>query len=135
MPLEITKSLRVFIILLITIFLSNTVYAGGMMAAEQLSSTGTTVEGHHHDNSAMSLEHDHHSHEAADQDTKYHSHNDQDVSNHCSKCTHCIACISAIPTDATQDVSLDLYQSLIGNSEFQYASIIIPLLQKPPISA
>jgi ferredoxin len=133
MPLKITKSLRVFIILLITVFLSNTVYAGGMMAAEQLTPSDITVESHHHDASAMAAEHDHHSHNA-NQDSNHHSDDDKDASNHCSKCTHCIACISAIPSEATQDLSLDLYQAFISTFEFQYVSIITPLLQKPPIS-
>jgi hypothetical protein len=125
MPLEITKSLRVFIILLITVFLSNTVYAGGMMAAEQLSPSHASVEAHHHDASATPSDgHDHHSHN-----------DEQDASDHCSKCTHCIACISAITSEASQDMSLDLYQALTDSFEFQYVSIIIPLLQKPPISA
>lgn len=124
MPLEITKSLRVFIILLITVFLSNTVYAGGMMAAEQLSPTHSSVEAHHEASAMPSVEYDHHSHNDVN----------QDASDHCSKCTHCIACISAIASKTNQDLSLDHYQALTGTFEVQYVSIIIFLLQKPPIS-
>jgi hypothetical protein len=130
MPLKITKSLRVLTILLITVFLSNTVYAGGMMAAEQMSSSHSTVEAHHHDASAGASEHDHHSH-----DVDVSSDVNEDANDHCSKCTHCIACISAITSETSQDMSLDSYQALADVFEFQYVSIVIPLLQKPPISA
>lgn len=122
MPLKITKSIRIFIILLITVFVSNTVYAGGMMAAEQFSST-SSIETHHHEGSLKSPS----AHE-------HHSHDDSDTSDHCSKFTHCIACISAITSEVMQDMTSDLYQAPTSLFEFQYVSIIIPLLQKPPIS-
>lgn len=101
------------------------------MAAEQMSSSHLTVEAHHHDASAVaSDEHDHHSHDVDDS-----SDVNEDANDHCSKCTHCIACISAITSETSQDMSLDPYQALADAFVFQYVSIVIPLLQKPPISA
>ena len=78
------RSFRIFIFLLLTIFFTDTVYASGMMVADQLCANHTvSTESHNPDGLDMS-EMDHHKHQ---DDQK------QSTSDHCSKCGHCMACL------------------------------------------
>lgn len=119
------RSLRIFVLLLLTIFFTDTVYASGMMVADQLCGNHTvSAENHNHD-SHDTMQHEHHKHDAGQK---------QSTNDHCSKCGHCMACFTILPPS-----QLDEMQSLVQAIEVtlfepSYHSHISAQPQRPPIS-
>ena len=118
------KFLRVFIFLLTTVFLVDTVYASGMMAAAQVSANHTEIEAH-------CLEKNH-------GDTHLNHHHDaqkkQSSNTSCSKCSHCMACFSALPPSQLE--ILESHTQQMTNTLFKpsYHSHVSAQPHRPPIS-
>ena len=119
------KSLRVFIYLLLTVFFSDTVYASGMMVADQLCANHTaSVESHTHDGHDINQD-DHHKH---GDDHK------QSTNDHCSKCGHCMACFTVLPPSQLDNMQAQVLAIEVSLLEPCYHSHINAQPQRPPIS-
>lgn len=119
------RSLRVFIFLLLTIFFTDTVYASGMMVADQLCANHTvSTEGHNHDDHDM-IQHEHHQHDAGQK---------QSTNDHCSKCGHCMACFTILPPSQLDKMQSQIQATTISLFEPSYLSHISAQPQRPPIS-
>ena len=82
------RSFRVFIFLMLTIFFTDTVYASGMMVADQLcDNNSASIESHNHDEHDMN-KHENHQHDAGQK---------QSTNDQCSNCDHCMACFTVLP--------------------------------------
>ncbi len=115
------RSIRIFIFLLLTVFLTDTVYASGMMVANQLCANHTVIAVEHsHDMD----QHDHHKH---DNDHK------QSANDHCSKCGHCMACFTILPPSQLADMQSQVKATVISLFEPSYHSHISTQPQRPPI--
>ena len=120
------KSLRTFVFLLLTVFLTDTVYASGMMVDDQLSSN------HHSSANAHCLKPphaealgDHHKHDAQQK---------QFSSDHCSKCGHCMACFTVLPQSQLCNMQSQVHAIAISLFEPSYISHISAQPHRPPIS-
>lgn len=119
------RSFRVFIFLLLTIFLTDIVYASGMMVADQLCENNTvSIESHNHDDHDMN-QHENHQHDAGQNELT----NDQ-----CSKCDHCMACFTVLPPSQLDKMQSRLQASEITLFEPSYHSHISAQPQRPPIT-
>ncbi len=119
------RSLRVFIFLLLTIFFTDTVYASGMMVADQLSGNHTvSTESHNHDDHDM-IQHEHHQHDAGQK---------QSTNDHCSKCGHCMACFTILPPSQLDNMQSQIQAIEISLFAPSYHSHISAQPQRPPIS-
>ncbi len=117
------KFLRIFIFILATMFMANTVYANGMMIDDQLcASHNLTHESHSHDHAIT--QHDH----------KHHDNQVQSASDHCSKCGHCMACLTIFPPSQLGDFQAQVNTIEIRLFEPAYYSHINNQPKKPPIS-
>ena len=116
---------RIFIILLLTVFFTDTIYASGMMVADQLCANhAVTSESHQHDDHDMS-QMDHH---------KHHDDQKQSVNDHCSKCGHCMACFTVLPPSQLANMQSQVPAIKVGLFEPIYHSHITAQPQRPPIS-
>ena len=115
------KILRFFVLLLLTVFISETVYASSMMAVAQVVSTQAEMRAAHCDENHQSPSHFHHQ-------EKQQSH------ANCHDCSHCFACVSMIVQD--QFHLLAQHSAMIGHLAFAeiYHSPSSIQPQKPPIS-
>ena len=119
------KTLRQFIFLLITIFITNTVYASGMMLAGEMSVNHTPKNMiHNHDHHDMT-QHDYVNHDAGQKQLTNHN---------CSKCGHCVACFTVLPPTQLVKIQSQTVTSTISLSEPSYLSHISAQPQRPPIS-
>ena len=119
------RSLRTFIFLLLTVFLADTVYASGMMLADQLPANHTaSAESHNHDVHDMS-QHENHQHDA---DQK------QSANDNCSKCGHCMACFTVLPPRHLNKIQAQVQATEVSLFESGYHSHISAQPQRPPIS-
>lgn len=119
------RSLRIFIFLLITVFFTDTVYASGMMVADQLCDNHTvSTESHNHDNHDM-IQLDHHKHDEGQK---------QSTNDHCSKCGHCMACFTILPPSQLDKMQSQIQATTISLFEPSYLSHISARPQRPPIS-
>ncbi|MBC7787790.1 MAG: hypothetical protein H7Z18_10285 [Methylophilaceae bacterium] len=117
--------LRVFILLLLIVFFTDTVYASGKMAADQMCTNYTfSAENHTHDGHDIH-QHEHHKHDAADK---------QSPNDHCSKCGHCMACFSVLPPSQLDNMQSQPQTIAVCLFEPSYLSHVIAQLNKPPIS-
>lgn len=119
------RSLRVFIFLLLTIFFTDTVYASGMMVADQLCDNHTvSTESHNHDDHDMT-QHDHQKHDTGQK---------QSTNDHCSKCGHCMACFTILPPSQLDKMQSQVQATIISLFEPSYLSHVSAQPQRPPIS-
>ena len=119
------RLLRVFIFLLLTIFFTDTVYASGMMVADQLCANHTvSTESHNHDDHDM-VQHEHHQHDAGQK---------QSTNDHCSKCGHCMACFTILPPSQLEKMQSQVQAIDVTLFEPSYHSHVSAQPQKPPIS-
>lgn len=131
MPLFHHHFLRILVVLLVSVFMANTVYAGSMYPV--------TAE-------AMS-EHDmaHHCHEQADTDQHYSEHHQtassqagnqaehQSQSHGGSHCHHCMACYSMILDVQPEVASVSSKPVLAVTVNVLYLAPVNPQPSKPPI--
>lgn len=119
------RSFRVFIFMLLTVFFTDTVYASGMMVADQLCDNHTaSTETHHHDDHDM-IQHDHHQHDTTQK---------QSSNDHCSKCGHCMACFTVLPPSQLDNIQFQHQTIEVSLFEPSYHSHISAQPQRPPIS-
>ncbi|MDI1308595.1 MAG: hypothetical protein PSV17_04070 [Methylotenera sp.] len=118
MSLSSRKLLRLFVLLLLTVFISETVYASGMMASVQVipSHTEASAELCHDVPNAQQAHEKQHAHAS------------------CKDCSHCFACFSMMiqapliaPTLKKQLIATTLFVEI-----YHSPSTIQP--QKPPIA-
>jgi len=123
--------LRGFIFLLLTVFIANTVYASGMMAAGQLHALADSKAVQCHIVSSAAAEHHCHRQLASDEASqRQHQHHHK---NSCNDCNHCFACFSVIiPSHFNYISTPDQAISAIPFAEI-YLSPASAQLQKPPI--
>jgi hypothetical protein len=123
--------LRIFVALLVTVFVANTVYAGGMMVSTAITQAQQThVQQHAHSTQHADLTHQH-AHIGLSKHTLDHK-----PASHggCKHCNHCLACSSMMPsqlsnfTQGTHQVVLAITLTPL------YLSPTSPQLQKPPIA-
>lgn len=125
-------SLRVFVFLLLTVFISETVYATGMMAANELQpehSSSLDIDAAH---VQPDEQHQYHKHQTKEH---HHSGHDKNTStDHCTKCGHCIACFTLLPP--TKIENLPTQHAAVNNVLYKvsYISHISAQPHKPPIS-
>lgn len=123
MHIEQIKSLRVFIFLLLTVFLTNTVYASGMMSITQLPTNNCAIDHHPGDD-------DHSAHQNHDgKHEPQHSSGDP-----CSQSTHCMACFSFLSSTELNQLNSPVEEVVILLFKSNYLSYISAQPQRPPIS-
>lgn len=116
---------RIFILLLLTIFFTDTVYASGMMVADQLCANHTvSTESHNHDGHDMN-HHDFDKHKVGQK---------QSTNDHCSKCGHCMACFTILPPSQLDNMQSQVQAIEVSLYEPNYHSHISAQPQRPPIS-
>ena len=116
---------RIYIFLLLTIFFTDTVYASGMMVADQLCANHTvSAENHTHDGHDMN-QHEHHKHDAGQK---------QSNNDHCSKCGHCMACFTILLPSQLDNMQSQVQANEVSLFESTYHSHISAQPQRPPIS-
>lgn len=119
------RSFRLFIFLLLTIFFTDTVYASGMMVADQLCDNHTvSTESHNHDDDDK-IQNDHHKHDAGQT---------QSTNDHCSKCGHCMACFTILPPSKLANMQSQVQLIEVRLFEPDYLSHVSAQPQRPPIS-
>ena len=124
--------LRSFIFLLLTVFIANTVYASGMMAAEQLHALADNkvVQHQQHVASASVVEDHCHQQSASDGALQCQQHQHK---NGCNDCNHCFACFTVVmPSKLNHISNLSQSISVIPFAEI-YLSPTSAQPQKPPI--
>lgn len=119
------RSLRVFIFLLLTIFFTDTVYASGMMMADQLCANHTVSTESHNRNSHGINQHEHHQHDAGQK---------QSANDHCAKCGHCMACFTILPPSQLDKMQSQIQAIEVTLFEPSYHSHVSAQPQRPPIS-
>ena len=120
------RSFRVFIFLLLTVFLSDTVYASGMMVADQLCDNHIVIgESHTHDGHDVG-QLQNHEHDDAGQK--------QPANDHCSKCGHCMACFTILPPSQLNKMQSQVQTIEVTMFEPSYHSHVSAQPQRPPIS-
>ena len=121
MSLSSHKLLRLFVLLLLTVFISETVYASGMMASVQATPSHAETQAEHcHE--VQLVEHSQQVHE------KQHAH------ANCKDCSHCFACFSMMVQAPLSSPALQ--KQLIATALFVeiYHSPSTAQPQKPPIA-
>lgn len=119
------RSFRIFIFLLLTVFFTDTVYATGMMVADQLPANHTV--------SAERLIHE--GHDISQLDNHNHdTRQKQSTNDHCSKCEHCMACFTVLPPSQINKMQSQHDAIALSLFESSYLSHISAQPQKPPIS-
>lgn len=116
--------LKLFIFLLLTVFITESVYANGMMIIERNS--GSSQIAVNNDNHA---EHCHHM--QTTQQDNVQSHNKPQ--SH-SSCSHCLACFTMIPQGQFSVISMRLQKIVATALAENYLSPTSTQLQKPPIA-
>ncbi len=119
------KSLRIFIYMLLMVFFTDTIYASGMMVADQLCDNHTvSSESHHHDGHDMDHPENH----------NHDSHQKQSTNDHCAKCGHCMACFTVLPPSQLDNMQSQVQAIEVSLFEPSYHSYISAQPQRPPIS-
>jgi predicted aldo/keto reductase-like oxidoreductase len=119
------KSLRTFIFLLLAVFFTDTIYASGMMVADQLSANHHTTDNAHSPEPTHVDAHDHHKDDTQQEESS---------SDHCSKCGHCMACFTVLPPSQLDNMQSEVHA--VANSLFEssYISHVSAQPNRPPIS-
>ncbi len=118
MSMSSHQLVRLFVLLLLTVFVSETVYASSMMASVQMFPSHTEA-------------HAEHCHEMP---SAQHSHEKQHTHASCKDCSHCFACFSMMAQTSSSEPALQ--KQLIATVLFVeiYHSPSTTQPQKPPIT-
>jgi hypothetical protein len=141
--------LRIFVVLLVTVFITNTVYADSMMVSASFNSIAVNTSAH----TASELTEGHHCHEHASLDQHHSYQNDSDKNygseyvsigqqshdkspSHggCSHCNHCMACYSMMLYDQVNVAFISSQPVLAIATHVLYLAPTNPQPNKPPIS-
>lgn len=127
--------LKLFIFLLLTVFITETVYANGMMIVERNSGSNS---------SQIAVNNDHpvehcHDMQTAQQDhvqsyNNPQSHNKPQSQSSCTNCSHCFACFTMIPQGQFSVISMRPQKIVATAFAENYLSPTSIQLQKPPIA-
>ena len=122
--------LRLLVLLLLTVFITETVYASGMVMAAVHTSSQNADQSFNGSESYADHCHDMQSNQQSDMQ----SHQKQPSHSNSTSCSHCIACFSIIPEELLSSISMT--PQLIGSEFFVeiYLSPDATALQRPPIS-
>ena len=116
--------LRVFVVMLLAVFVTNTVYAAGIMTSKPFENVQESIVVQHQDH-AQDAAHCHNQDKSADQDV--------DVHSRCNQCHHCFACFSALPQAPLSAVAIKPKMVLAVLFAPIYLSPVTIQPQKPPI--
>jgi len=128
--------MRIFAVLLATVFIANTVYASSMMVSASFKqSRSNDVYSHEHKHGETGdMIHAHaqyHQHKTANSNHDVHN----AASHHnCKQCNHCLACFSILMPDLVEIAASTNQPVLAISSTSLYLSHVSPLLQRPPIA-
>lgn len=136
--------MRIFAVLLATVLIVNTVYAGGMMVSanfiqsqhvDKHTDEHSNAHSHayqHSDTSVTLQAHaQHHQHKTAHTNDDVHTPTSH---NNCKQCNHCLACFSIL-MPAVLKIAASANQPVLAMSITSlYLSPTTPLLQRPPIA-
>ena len=129
--------LRGFIFLLLTVFIANTVYASGVMAADQLHALAENKDNkiaQCHAASSSAVKHHCHQQLASDGALQHQTQHQHQHKNSCNDCNHCFACFTVIiPSHFSHISNSDMSISAIPFTEI-YLSPTSAQPQKPPIA-
>jgi hypothetical protein len=123
------KFLRIFILVLLVVFSSESVYASGSMIVVSNTSSNTQqniVVADYHTELCHEMQSLLDTHEQSRQQQDSHS-------NHHSSCNHCLACFSIIPQQSLDMVTIQPQVSTIVAFSDIYQSPTSAQPQKPPI--
>ena len=131
--------LRIFIVLLVTVFITNTVYAGSMMVPASFNSHAVNMSLQPQAEFAHGEEHHCHDHDSSDQHQDAGdaliSHQPQAPSHgSCSHCNHCMACYSMMLDDQVNLAPISSKPVLAIATHVLYLAPTNPQPNKPPIS-
>ena len=126
---------RVFLFLLLTIFITHNVYAGGMMIAVQ-DSEGQSE--HHHQMQPKVADAGHHTHldgysTLGNDENKTQDHHKHSSGANCSSCNHCFACFTMLPFSEPSVLVFQAHGTLISLFKSIYLSPTSEQPQRPPI--
>ncbi len=121
---------RTFVFLLLTVFVANTVYAGGMMTSVAVENLAESVAENVEVQQSVNQheQHAHHCHDQQQTKQKSQSHTG------CDSCNHCLACFSIIPQSQLRTISIPKQMILAIVFEKIYLSPVRAQPQKPPIA-
>lgn len=119
------KSFRTFIFLLLAVFFSDTVYANGMMLADQMPTNQASTSDHCIQPTITDAHSGHHKHDAQQK---------QSNNDHCSKCGHCLACFTVLPPSQLDNMQSQVQANAVSLLEPSYLSHVSAHPQRPPIS-
>lgn len=121
--------LRQFIFLLLTVFITESVYANGMMIDERNSGSNSRQITINNDN------HVEHCHDMqSTPQSQAHSDNKHQSKSSCSNCSHCLACFTMISQRQFAVICMRSDKILASALTETYLSPTSTLLQKPPIA-
>ncbi len=126
MNLRDFRFLRTFLFLLLSVFLTDTVYASGMMTADQLSSNHGSANEHCIEKTNIDTHSDHHNNHDTQQK--------QSSCDQCSKCSHCMACLTVLPPSYLVSMKSQVLATNVALIESGYHSHVSAQPQRPPIS-
>lgn len=119
--------LRFFVLLLITVFTAETVYASGMMTVEQVASgLSQSVE-----NTEIHTEH---CHDVQSKHLQVQTHEKQQSQANCSHCNHCFACFSMMPQGQFNAIVVQVQHVTATPFVNIYHAPTSAQPQKPPIA-
>lgn len=118
MSLSSHQLLRLFVLLLLTVFISETVYASGMMAPVQVNPSHAEAP----------VEHCHEVPNTQQSHEKQHTHAS------CKDCSHCMACFTILPPSQLDEMQSQIQVTTVSLFEPSYLSHISARPQRPPIS-
>jgi len=124
--------LRTFVFLLATVFMINTVSAGGIMASATLNGMVANEVVQYHSGSQHDSTHHCHDQVVADNAHK-HSQNHPQTQSSCNHCNHCLACVPVILQGQLQPISNPDQVILAMSFAEVYLSPTSAQPQKPPI--
>jgi hypothetical protein len=147
--------LGIFVALLVTVFVTNTVYAGSMMVSASFNTIAASapVQSLLHPQAVLAPAGGHHCHDHAGSD-QYHSHQNDSGKNHssadilisnqshdqspshggCGHCNHCLACYSMMFYDQVNVAPVSSQPVLAIATHVLYLAPTNPQPNKPPIS-
>ena len=126
--------LRIFVVLLVTVFITNTVYAGSMMVSASFNTVAVNTSTQSQVVSEHTVEHHCDDHGSSDQHYSYQSHDQSPSHGGCGHCNHCLACYSMMFYEQVNVASISSQPVLAIATHVLYLAPTNPQPNKPPIS-
>jgi hypothetical protein len=126
--------LRIFVVLLVTVFITNTVYAGSMMVSTSFNTVAVNTSAQSQVVSESAVEHHCDDHGSSGQHYSYQFHDQSPSHGGCGHCNHCLACYSMMFYDQVNVASISSQPVLAIATHLLYLAPTNPQPNKPPIS-